>query len=90
MISTGSLFFESEVENFIDVGIAEDWFDYNDKPTYFCDIDGTIIKSKWDYYEEVEPLYDNVKVLLEEKKRGCKIIFTTSRPEKHRNHTMKV
>ena len=90
MISTGSLFFESEVENFIDVGIAEDWFDYNNKPTYFCDIDGTIIKSKWDYYEEIEPLYDNVKALLSEKKRGCKIIFTTSRAEKHRKHTMDV
>lgn len=87
MISTGTLFFESEVKNFIDVGVADDWFDYNNKPTYFCDIDGTIIKSKWDYYDEIEPLWDNVAALLNEKKRGCKIIFTTSRPEKYRKLT---
>ena len=87
MISTGAIFFESEVKNFIDVGVADDWFDYNNKPTYFCDIDGTLIKSKWDYYEEVEPLWDNVTALLKEKNRGCKIIFTTSRPEKFRKLT---
>ena len=87
MISNGSLFFESKVENFVDVGTADDWFDYNNKPTYFCDIDGTLIKSKWDYYEEVEPLWCNVSTLLKEKNRGCKIIFTTSRPEKYRKLT---
>lgn len=87
MISQNNIFFESEVENFIDVGTAEDWFDYNNKPTYFCDIDGTIIKSKWDYYEEVEPIWENVKALLSKKKDGCKIIFTTSRSEKHRKLT---
>ncbi len=87
MILQGSLFFESEVENFIDVGTADDWFDYNNKPTYFCDIDGTIIKSKWDYYEPYDVLWDNVTALLNEKKRGCKIIFTTSRLEKHRKTT---
>ncbi len=87
MILQGSLFFESEVENFIDVGTADDWFDYNNKPTYFCDIDGTIMKSKWDYYEPYDVLWDNVTALLNEKKRGCKIIFTTSRLEKHRKTT---
>lgn len=90
MISNGTLFFESEVENFIDVGVADDWFDYNNKPTYFCDIDGTILKSKWDYYEPHEPLYDNVKVLLNEYNRGCKIVFTTSRQEKYRNLTEQI
>lgn len=83
MILQGELFFESEVENFIDVGTADDWFDYNNKPTYFCDIDGTIIKSKWDYNEPYEPLWDNVTALLKEKERGCRIVFTTSRPDKY-------
>ena len=90
MISQKSIFFESEVENFIDVGTADDWFDFNDKPTYFCDIDGTIIKSKWDYYTETEPLWDNVSALLNKKKLGCKIIFTTSRLEKHRKVTQNI
>jgi hypothetical protein len=88
MILQGSLFFESEVENFIDVGVADDWFDYNNKPTYFCDIDGTIVKSKWDYYEPDDVLWNNVTALLNEKKKGCKIIFTTARKEKHRNITL--
>ena len=86
-ISQGNLFFESEVENFIDVGTAEDWFDYNNKPTYFCDIDGTILKSKWDYYDEVEPIWDNVKALLNKKESGCKLVFITARHEKYRKLT---
>lgn len=87
MILQNNIFFESEVENFIDVGTAEDWFDYNDKPTYFCDIDGTIIKSKWDYYEEVEPLWDNITALLNKKQKGCKLVFVTARNERYRKLT---
>ena len=90
MILQNSIFFESEVENFIDVGTAEDWFDYNNKPTYFCDIDGTIIKSKCDYHAETEPIWDNIDTLKKELARGCKVIFTTARSEKYRNLTTKV
>jgi len=88
MISQNNIFFESEVENFIDVGTAEDWFDFNNKPTYFCDIDGTIVKSKWDYNEPCEPLWDNITALLKEKRRGCKIVFTTSRSDKYNKLTL--
>lgn len=87
MVSQNIIFFESDVGNFIDVGTSSDWFDYNDKPTYFCDIDGTIIKSKWDYYEPYEPIWSNIKSLLSKKEEGCKIIFTTSRTEKYRKLT---
>ena len=90
MISKDNIFFESEVENFIDVGTSEDWFDFNNKPTYFCDIDGTIVKSKWDYYDDVEPIWDNVSALVSKKQEGCKIIFTTSRPEKYRKLTQSI
>ena len=90
MISKDNIFFESEVENFIDVGTSEDWFDFNNKPTYFCDIDGTIVKSKWDYYDDVEPIWDNVSALVSKKQEGCKIIFTTSRPEKYRKLTQNI
>lgn len=82
MLQQGKMFFESEVENFIDVGVLEDWFDYNNKPTYFCDIDGTIVKSKLDYTEPHEPIQENVDFLLKELARGCQIVFTTSRPKK--------
>ena len=87
MISQNNIFFESEVENFIDVCTAEDWFDYNDKPTYFCDIDGTILKSKWDYYDEVEPIWDNISALIKKKESGGKIVFITARHEKYRQLT---
>jgi len=83
MIADGKVFAESPVNNFIDVGTAQDWFEYNDKPTYFCDIDGTIVKSKDDYYAPTEPIENNVRVLLEKKKQGCKIIFCTARNKKY-------
>jgi dTDP-glucose pyrophosphorylase len=47
VISQGSVFVMNKVENFIDVGTSDDWFSFNNKPTYFCDIDGTILKSKF-------------------------------------------
>lgn len=82
LISQGTIFVENEVDNFIDVGTSQDWFEYNNKPTYFCDIDGTIIKSKDSYYDPYEPLQNNVDKLLYELSRGCKIVFCTARPRK--------
>jgi hypothetical protein len=83
MIADGKVFAESPVNNFIDVGTAQDWFEYNDKPTYFCDIDGTIVKSKDDYYAPTEPIEHNIRALLEKKKTGCKLIFCTARNKKY-------
>lgn len=83
MIANGKVFAESCVTNFIDVGTAEDWFEYNDKPTYFCDIDGTIVKSKDDYYAASEPIENNVRVLHNKKNLGCKIVFCTARNKKY-------
>ena len=89
MISKGTMFFESEVENFIDVGVAEDWFEYNNKPSYFCDIDGTIVENS-NEYETYTPLYDNVAKLKSEFERGCQIIFCTARPWKYESVTRKM
>lgn len=81
------VFTGAEVSNFVDVGTAEEWFKYNDKPTYFCDIDGTIVKSKMLYNNEYEPLEKNVQALLKELQRGCKIIFCTARPKEYEGIT---
>jgi hypothetical protein len=81
MISSGEIFVEQEVFNFYDLGTASDWFDYNNRPTYFCDIDGTIVKNKHPS-EPWEALEENVKLLLKEQSRDCKIVFTTARPVK--------
>jgi hypothetical protein len=83
MISQGSVFIEKEVSDFVDVGTAKDWFEYNNKPTYFCDIDGTIVMSNDDYYAPYQPIEPNVAELRGELARGCKIVFTTARPKKY-------
>lgn len=88
MINTShDVFTASEVSNFIDVGTADEWFKYNDKPTYFCDIDGTIVKSKTIYDDQYEPIEQNVKTLLKELHRGCKIVFCTARPSQYEGVT---
>jgi dTDP-glucose pyrophosphorylase len=90
MISNGRVFTEKEVENFIDVGTADDWFKFNNKPTYFCDIDGTIIKSK-DFHDDLyEPIQGNVNALLKEQARGCKLMFVTARKKKYEDYTNKI
>ena len=60
------------VTNYVDVGTAEDWFEYNDRPVIFCDIDGTLIKAqpKAMYHEAPEALEENVKTLLKYQDKG--------------------
>ena len=86
------LFIENVVSNYIDVGTAEEWFNYNDKSVIFCDIDGTIIKaqSKSDYTLAATPLIKNIdciKKLIYEKNQ---VIFVTARPESARAQTQKM
>jgi len=90
MISNGQVFTEKDVENFVDVGTADDWFKYNDKPTYFCDIDGTVIKTKDFHDAPYEPIVGNVAVLLKEQSRGCKMVFVTARKNKYESYTRKL
>jgi hypothetical protein len=89
MISNGQIFSECRVDNFIDVGTADDWFKYNNKPTYFCDIDGTIIVNG-DYNSEPDPLFDNIAKLRKELDRGCQVVFCTARPKKYEEVTRKM
>jgi len=86
MIAQGSIFVEQEVTNFYDLGTAPDWFEYNNRPTYFCDIDGTILVNRHPA-ENWEPLIDNIRVLLEEQARDCKLVFTTARSVKFESRT---
>jgi hypothetical protein len=90
MISNGAVFNEKEVENFVDVGTADDWFKFNNKPTYFCDIDGTIIKTKDFHDDPYEPIQKNVDALLKEQTRGCKLVFVTARKKRYEEYTNKI
>jgi hypothetical protein len=78
------IFKESIVTDYVDVGTADEWFDYNDQSVIFCDIDGTIIKaqSKHAYDEEPIPLEKNITRLQHLLAQGSEIIFTTARPRK--------
>lgn len=84
LIGDLQIFKEVQVTNYTDVGTAQDWFEYNDKPVIFCDIDGTIIKCQSRVGENkfgTKPivLQKNVNRLLELQSKGAQIIFTTAR-----------
>ena len=91
-LSIGEIFVETPIKNYVDVGTFSDWQEYNDKPVFLCDIDGTIIKAQaHDCKEEpVIPLEQNVKTLLEWYKKGAQFIFVTVRLESNREHTTKM
>ena len=88
----GLVFTEKSVTDYVDVGTAEDWFEYNDKPVIFCDIDGTIIKAQGrvgnnSYDNEPIPLTKNIEILLEKQKQGAQFIFVTARPKEYEKLT---
>ena len=86
------IFTEKQITNYIDVGTAEDWFEYNDRPVMFCDIDGTLVKAqaKGTYDEQPEALEENVKLMLKYQNNGSQIIFTTARPKKYDTRTREI
>lgn len=92
MLQNNVVFTEKLVSNYVDVGTAQEWFKYNDKPVIFCDIDGTIVKAQSrvgvnTYDDEPIPLQKNVKRLLELQKDGAQFVFTTARKFDYYNQT---
>lgn len=91
MLGYGEIFFNKNVTDYVDVGTATDWFDYNDKPVIFCDIDGTIIQaqSRLDLEEGKPhiPLQNNVNRLLKLQDKGAQFIFVTARESEYRSIT---
>lgn len=88
-LQKGEIFVERGVTNYVDVGTSQDWFDYNDKPVFFCDVDGTIVEAQGHGDWNIQPkvIEENVKVLLDWYNKGSQFIFTTARPEIAREHT---
>lgn len=91
MLDQGSVFMKKGVTNYVDVGTAQDWFEFNNRPVIFCDIDGTIIKaqSRLDLEGGVAeiPLQNNVKRLLELQEKGAQFIFTSARENVYTSKT---
>jgi len=89
------IFNEMPVSNYTDVGTAQDWFEYNDKPVIFCDIDGTIIINQGrvglnSYTDKPIPLEKNIKRLLELQDKGAQFVFTTARTNENKSLTRKM
>lgn len=87
------IFVKKPVKNYIDVGTAEDWFEYNNKPVIFCDIDGTLIKAQsrfgsYSYAHDPIVLEENYQRIKAYYDRGCQIIFTTARPSSYDTQTL--
>lgn len=82
-IQEGEVFAEKQISNYVDVGTSEDWFEYNDRPVLFCDIDGTIVKAQahGDWHLPPTVIEKNVERLLDLYNKGSQFIFTTARPE---------
>lgn len=91
-INHKQVFTNKLVTDYVDVGTSKEWFEFNDKPVIFCDIDGTIIHNQTrvgdNSYENAPiPLQNNVKRLLELQKNGAQFIFTTARPIEYISQT---
>lgn len=91
-LNRNNIFFEQEVENYVDVGTLSDWLEYNDKPTIFCDIDGTLIKAQSrlgpnSFGQVPEVLPEAYKAIKQRYDAGCQIVFTTARPVEYHEVT---
>lgn len=92
LLSQGEIFVNNKVHEYIDVGTAADWQEYNDKPVIFCDIDGTLIKAQsrygnYNYGSEPIILEENYKKIKRLHDSGAQIIFTTAREDKYHDIT---
>lgn len=97
MISNQDVFIEKNVRNYINAGDSKSWFEYNNKPTIFCDIDGVLVENQPPYgingylNKNYKPIKNNVDVLLTKLKEGYQIVFTTARNQnKYYNVTRKM
>jgi hypothetical protein len=94
MINDKLSFVKMDVVNYSDVGTINEFREYNDKPTYFCDIDGVICKDQSRYddkpFENYVPIKENVEVLLKKLNDGCQVVFTTARDFKYVEQTKKM
>lgn len=91
LLERHKVFVQYSVKNYVDVGTLEEWNEFNDKPTVFCDIDGTIIKSQQrPHNTPYEILPGNIEVIKKLRAKGCQIIFTTSRASEFMDVTKKM
>ena len=81
-LGAGGIFQVAPVTDYVDVGTAEDWWEYNDRAVVFCDIDGTIVRaqSRTESYADAIPLTENIRRVQQLATNGGLVVFTTARP----------
>lgn len=81
------IFIEVDANEYIDWGTKDEWFSsVNMKNSYFIDIDGVVLVNTGKYgsknwYNTIEPIYENLSVIKQLSDDGHEIIFVTSRPQ---------
>jgi hypothetical protein len=95
LLNQKEIFTSCDVYNYTDVGTAEDWHEYNDRPVIFCDIDGTLIESQGrvggnSFYSPIKPMAKTVERLLQMQMKGAQFVFTTARPKELERQTHNV
>ena len=94
LIKKGERFTGTRVNNYLDWGTKEDWFDYcRQFATVFSDLDGTLLTSSGEYFkpywEEAQPIQENIDTLNELHDSGkIKIIITTARKKSAKEMTI--
>lgn len=89
LIMSGEIFSERQVADYVNVGTADAWYDYNDRPTIFCDIDGTIVDNQSAYgatrYDKQTfvPIQKNIDILKSYRAKGALIVFITARSKRY-------
>lgn len=84
LIEQGKVFKPITVQSYHEFTSPQEWFEWNNHPTIFCDIDGTIIENQTpygpnNYGTDPKPLENNCAKLRKAIQQGCQIVFTTSR-----------
>jgi hypothetical protein len=95
MVEQGQLFKAVEVSAYEDWGTLDEWLNYiSTFATLFVDIDGTLVENAnplgiANNWSSFIPITSNLDFLLKLQNKGrTKIIFTTSRSERHRDYVV--
>jgi hypothetical protein len=90
--SQNAVFTMENVSELVDLGTQKEWDEWNNKPTIFCDIDGTIVKAqdRLSYNTPWKTNHRNFSLIKRKFLDGCQIVFTTARPESARPVTQKM
>lgn len=93
LINNGKIFTGKRATNYLDCGTYESFIDNQKRhKTIFCDLDGVVFYNQSHYFDNhygVEPTEKPMAIsyLLKQCENGATIVFTTSRPEEHREIT---